>query len=264
MILTKIRKYWAFGMLGIKESLLYPVNLISRVTVHLVRVGVFILIYRYFIDVSTDGTLGGLSLIEAGWSVAIVQIIGQCTRSIYGEIRDEIKTGSIGSKLDKPYDYIYSLFSKSFLEGLFKWFVFSIFTLLFLHIWIGIPSISIFLSLWVFLSMIIGIATNVFIDMLIGLLSFWIGRPDPIYRVLNRSAWIVNGMMVPVALLPVWVKKLSLYYPFSISFVAGRVFENNIKLGLILLVEVVWLILLIILSRVIFNKAQSKITIHGG
>jgi ABC-2 type transport system permease protein len=263
-ICSKIKKYLAFGFIGIKETTLYPVNLISRIVVHLVRVGVFILVYKYFIEQSPDGTLGGLTLIEASWSVALVQIIGQSSRRLYSEIRDEVKTGAISSKLDKPYDYILSFFSKAFIEGLFKLLIFLAFTGIFLYIFVGIPDVSIKIYLWITITLLLGLILHILTEIIIGLTSFWIGNSDPIYRVVNRSAWVINGMMVPVALLPAWAKTLSTYYPFSISFVAGRAFETNINHGLVLIVAIVWTIILYLISRIIFNKAQTKLTVHGG
>lgn len=260
----KIKKYFAFGIIGIKETLLYPVNLVSRIFIHLVRVGVFILVYKYFIEQSPDGTLGGLTLIEAGWSVALVQLVGQSSRRLYSEIKDEIKTGAISSKLDKPYDYITSFFSKAFIEGLFKLFVFIIFTGFFLYLVLGIPEVSYEIYLWILLALLLGLMLHIFTEIIIGLTSFWIGKSDPVYRVVNRSAWVINGMMVPVALLPGWAKTLSTYYPFSIPFVAGRAFEVEINYVLVILVAVGWLILLFLISRLIFNKAKTKLTIHGG
>jgi ABC-type uncharacterized transport system permease subunit len=71
-------------------------------------------------------------------------------------------------------------------------------------------------------------------------------------------------MMVPVALLPAWAKTLSTYYPFSIPFVAGRAFESDINYLLVIFVAIVWVIILYVITRIIFNKAQTKLTIHGG
>jgi ABC-2 type transport system permease protein len=263
-IWNKLKKYLAFGFIGIKETVLYPVNLTSRIVIHLVRVGAFILVYKYFIEQSPDGTLGGLTLVEAGWSVALVQLVGQSSRQLYSEIRDEIKTGAISSKLDKPYDYILSFFSKSIIEGLFKLFIFLIFTGVFLYIVLGIPDVNIKIYLWIAITLLLGLILHILTEIIIGLTSFWIGKSDPIYRVVNRSAWVINGMMVPVALLPAWAKTLSTYYPFSIPFVAGRAFESDINYLLVIFVAIVWVIILYVITRIIFNKAQTKLTIHGG
>lgn len=258
------RKYFAFGLIGIKEVFLYPINLLGRISVHLVRVGVYILIYGYLIDISQDGTLGGLSLIEASWSVALVQMIGQSSRHLYKEISREIKTGAISVKLDKPYNYVLSLISKSFLEGMFKLVVISTITVIFLSLVIGTPNFTPELLSWMLLVSILGLLLNIFIEILIGLSSFWIENSDPIYWVVNRSAWLVNGMMVPVALLPAWVKTVSTYYPLSITFVVGRAFEENISYLGIGVVLLLWIVLMGLITKITFSKAKKELTIHGG
>jgi ABC-2 type transport system permease protein len=257
-------KYMAFGVIGVKEVFLYPVNLLGRISVHLVRVGVYILIYKYLIEISQDGTLGGLSLIEASWSVALVQMIGQSSRHLYREISREIKTGAISVKLDKPYNYVLSLISKSFLEGILKLVVISIITAVFLTLLVGTPNMTPTLVLWLVIVSILGLLFNIFIEILIGLSSFWIENSDPIYWVVNRSAWLINGMMVPVALLPAWVKILSTYYPLSITFVVGRAFEQDLNHFLVAVVLLLWIGLIILITNLTFSKARRKLNIHGG
>lgn len=263
-LIGQIKKYLAFGLIGIKETMLYPMNLIARIVVHLVRVGVYILIYQYLVSVSSDGTLGGLTLIEASFSVAVVQILGQSCRYVYKEIRDDVRVGNISVKFNKPYNYINSLIVKSFVEGLFKMLVFYLITVFFLYIVLGLPSISISLILWIIAVSILGLFLNILIEVMIGLTSFWVENPDPVYWVTNRSAWIVNGMMIPVALLPQWAKSISTYYPLSISYVVGRAFEINFNHILTFVVLIAWIILMLFLIKIIFKKAQEKVTIHGG
>jgi ABC-2 type transport system permease protein len=264
VLANSYKKYLGFGELGIKETLLYPINLFGRILIHLVRIAVYIFIYRYLIDVSADGTLGGLNLIEAAWSVAIVQIVGQSCRHLYKDIKNDIKTGAVSIKLNKPYDYIYSIIAKSYLEGVLKMLIFYIVTAAFLLPVVGLPEVTLWSFVWIAITSVLGLFLNILIEILIGLSSFWIENSDPVYWVVNRSAWLVNGMMVPVALLPLWVKKISTYYPLSSPFVAGRAFEAGINHILVLVVLIAWIVILLIISRLIFNKAQERLTIHGG
>jgi ABC-2 type transport system permease protein len=265
MLLARgFKKYFAFGGIGIKETFLYPANLVGRIIIHLVRITVYIFIYKYLIEVSVDRTLGGLNLVEAVWSVSLVQIIGQSSRYIYKEIQSEIKTGSISVKINKPYDYIYSIISKSYIEGLMKMLVFFIVTTIFLFYVVGVPNMNLAILVWIVTTSILGLLLNIIIEILIGLASFWIEKADPIYWVVNRSAWLVNGMMVPVALLPFWVKNISTFYPLSSTFVAGRAFENSINYILVLAVLIIWIVVLLFISRLIFNKAKKRLAIHGG
>jgi ABC-2 type transport system permease protein len=260
----EIKRYSAFGEIGIKETFLYPINLFSRIVIHLVRITVYIFIYRYLIEISVDGTLGGLNLVQAVWSVSLVQIIGQSSRYIYKEIQKEVKTGALSIKLNKPYDYIYSIISKSYIEGLFKMLVFIIVTTAFLFLVVGLPVMNISIVFWILITSAFGLLLNILVEILIGLSTFWIENSDPVYWVLNRSAWLINGMMVPVALLPLWIKRLSTYYPLSITFIAGRAFESGINYIFVLAVLILWVAVLLILSRIIYNKALQRLTIHGG
>lgn len=263
-IKIEVKKYFAFGILGIKEIFLYPINLLSRIVVHLVRIGVYILIYKYIIDISPDGTLGGLTLIEASWSVGLVQIIGQSSRYLYKEIKNDVKTGSLSIKLNKPYNYIFSLISKSFVEGILRLTVFFVVTFMFLYVIIGIPSISINIFIWILLTLVLGVLLSILIETLVGLSSFWVENPDPVYWVVNRSAWLVNGMMVPVALLPSWIKVISTYYPLSVPFLAGRAFESDLNHIFGFCILLFWVIILFVISQLIFKKAEKKLNIHGG
>ena len=140
-------------------------------------------------DNGTSAVINGYSLNQMIWYL----IIGECivnsarTSSITREITNEIKTGSIAYKLNKPYNYyLYSI--SSFMAKSFFMMLFTIPTAVLIGvIFVGVPDsftwTQIIPCLIVFL---MSILLNWCIFGVVGILAFWVQDSTPYYWIVSK------------------------------------------------------------------------------
>ena len=79
---------------------------------------------------------------------------------------------------------------------------------------------------------------------------------------------IFSGIIAPLTLFPQWFQALSNFLPFKeliytpINIYLGQISLNEI--GIIIIKQMIWGILLYMLAKFFFNHAVKKVTINGG
>jgi len=181
----------------------------------------------------------------------------------YGVSRD-IYEGKLSSFLLKPIDYIKYLMvfslgrtSIAFLSGVMT----SIILIIIMSD--NLIMIKSAISFFIIAAMLaLGYFINLFIAILIGMLSFWttfINGPRYSIRALIN---FLSGRFVPLNMLPIFFYKITLFFPFVyIYFMPLQLYLGKITIvqGLQALgVEIIWLALLYGLVRIIWNKGLKK------
>lgn len=251
--------------LSLKEFFAYPVNFIGRLLIHGFRIAVFGFIYSYvFFEHGSD--VNGYNGLQAIWSVALVQIIYQVVRNNFRSTRDDILSGHVEMRLNKPYSYN----TYSFLETIGPVPVKLLFILpvtgIVLAFFFGVPDFTFLQIIAGIVFFSFGIIIHVLSLQIIGLFSFWIENSDPIYWIVSKLSWFVNGTFVPLMLLPQIFRTIGDIFPMTAPFFIGRVFEITAPIDLfrLVLIQVFWIIFMVILMRLIYQKGISKLSIHGG
>ena len=77
-----------------------------------------------------------------------------------------------------------------------------------------------------------------------------------------------SGALVPLAMMPGWLQKIAAAMPFAqamsvpVSFLSG--IASAVDAPRLWLTQLIWLVVLLFLSRVVFNIAIRKVTVQGG
>lgn len=265
-IKKKFLKYREVVKLSQNELLASPGNFLGRLLVHALRITVLGSMYSYVYTSSEKAEINGFSVLHTIWSLALVQIVYQCSGNTFRKLKDEIIYGQIETKLNKPYSFIVFSFLDSLGQVPLKFFVFSIVTVGILGLFFGIPHFSVLQITGVFVLFILGLCLYTLIQQLIALIGFWIENPDPVFWITSKLSWIVNGTFVPLAILPLVYRQTADYFPFSAPFFIGRIFEVTTLLELLRYVVVltIWITICVLLIRYLYRKGITKLSIHGG
>lgn len=262
----KLKKYKEVVNIAQNELFASPSNFIARLLIHALRISVFGIIYTYVFNSSGKSAIDGFSAVNAVWSLALVQIIYQCSRNTFTQIKDEILSGQIETKLNKPYSFIVFSFLDALGQAPVKFLGFSIVTIGVLITFFGIPNFSSIQLLGIVPLFILGLILHTLNQQLIALSAFWIENPDPVFWITSKLAWIVNGTFVPLAILPIAFRTISDIFPLSAPFFMGRIFEINTiyDLGKYLLIQIIWIAIVMLLIRFAYRKGITKVSINGG
>lgn len=259
-------KYLEVAKLSTNELFYNPMNFVGRLIIHAFRISIFGIVYTYVFNESGMNEISSFTAIHALWSIAFVQFIYQSTRNTFRNMKEEILSGQIELKLNKPYSFILHNLVESLGPAPIKFIGLLLVTIPVLSILFGIPEFSPIQIIAFFVMFTQGIVLDTLIQQLISLSAFWIENPDPIFWISSKLAWIINGTFVPLALLPPIFRNISSVFPLSAPFFIGRIFEpsQNTSLVNLMFVQFFWICLVAVVVNFVYKLAVKKISINGG
>ena len=128
---------------------------------------------------------------------------------------------------------------------------------------INLASILIFL-----ISIILGCLINIYYSYIFGLLSFKFYNIWGISQIARAIIMLVSGAMIPLTFFPEIIQKLFNFLPFSsIIYTPAMIYLNKLSYAQIaksLGLQLIWVVILMVLSKIMWNKVIDKLTIQGG
>ncbi|MEG1002719.1 ABC transporter permease [Clostridium sp.] len=271
MDFRKIRLYKAFAKGRAKECVAYKSNVIMGVIGQIIMVLVTYFLWKAIYTSSTESVIKGFTLNEMLVYVMITFLIGYVTSSdVSYMISDEVKSGAIAMNLIKPINYRRRMVAASI--GQFSFLI----VLLFLPGAIGITAYGIingvdinFASIIIFvISVFLGFLINTYYSYLFGLLAFKFYNLWGIGQIANAIIMLISGSLIPLTFFPELVQKAFNFLPFSsMIYTPAMIYLNKLstfEIAKALILQVVWIIILIGLSKIMWNKVIDKLTIQGG
>ena len=122
------------------------------------------------------------------------------------------------------------------------------------HIFVGI------------ISAIAGYVILFLLQMLIGLLSFWVKKTITMRDLIFEIFAILGGSLMPIDFFPIFIQKLSLYSPFAYIYylpskILSGAMDQNYAKGLA--IQIIWIIILYIICQALYKFGKNK-TVQGG
>jgi len=117
-------------------------------------------------------------------------------------------------------------------------------------------------------SLVMGFVLGYFLEACMGLVGFWLGEIGSLLFVYMLFSFFLSGHMFPLDMLPDgWREFLMLTPLMYLAYFPSAVFLGKITgwdLWMGLLVELEWIVLLILLSRVLFHRGLIRYSGYGG
>lgn len=128
------------------------------------------------------------------------------------------------------------------------------------------PSMTTFLLFVA--TLLLGLLVLVAVSMLIYISVFWTMSPMGSMLMVGVVGEFFAGMMIPVPLMPNWLQNIAYILPFRwTADFPFRVYSGQIPQGEAcwgILVQVAWLAVLVLIGKMIMNKALRQVTVQGG
>ena len=259
-ILTLAKQNAREGLYYRFDLILYIFNFIVEITVY---VFVWLAIYNngnQILDMSFEQVTTYYILV-----VSLNPIISWGVNEMMGHA---IREGEILRELLNPISYInyyFGLRIGKFIEaGIVGILTFIICSLLF---GVLLPA-GILNFIFFILVVLLSIVVVFFFELILGTTAFY---TDSIWGIEIFKRAILNifsGMIAPLSLFPQWLQKIAdilpfkdcIYTPINIYF--GEL--SNIEILQVLLKQCIWIVILYIVAKVLFNKAVKNVTVNGG
>ena len=263
-----MKKYLYIYKATLIENLGYIMNIILAFIQFFVMMFIFINLWQYIYSDSSQ-IINGYTLEQMIWYVLIAEVLWYGTRNkiLTREISRDIKSGNIVYNINKPYNYVFYIISKHLGEITIKTILFSIIGIIIGIIFVGPIQNFDFRNIpFILISVLLGILINSIIRIAISIISFWIEDSTPFHWVYDKMI-LVLGTLFPIEMFPEFLRPIIRCTPiFVVTYGPARLiinftFENFTK---IFIAQIIYLIILVLLVLILYEKGVKKLNVNGG
>ncbi len=267
--MKKIRKYFSVFHTSFKQSKDVVVDILFGSICFLIFMYVFIQLWGYIYKKDTSSLINGYSLGQMIWYLIIAELITSVSKTNHftKTISNEVKTGNISYKLNKPYNYYFYQITSFMGNSVFQLLFYVPIALIIGFIFIGnIPSFTWTQIIPCLIVIILSILVNLTLFAIVGLISFWIQDSTPFVWIIKKFLMIF-GLFFPLEFFPLKLQPFIKYSPvYSImsgpsSLVAN--FSWNLFLQ-VSLSQVFWIIIFVIIGLLTYHFGKRKVVSNGG
>lgn len=231
-----------------------------------------LLVIQYYLwtavfDTSADP--GGLSLLDMLTYVLLARALEAFfTMLVDTEMGSRIRRGTIAADLARPVDLQVMWFFQSLGSSLVNLCLVTIpVYLILLALGMIRPPVSLATAGCFLLSVSPAYILLYALAYCFGLLSFWTKTGWGLSDIKDALLLIFSGSFIPLELYPGWLRTIAEVLPFQgIMYTPVKIYMSGPSASVVhlLLVQAAWTLALLAFSRLIWNKAASRLVIYGG
>lgn len=260
-------KYWAIACISAKSNLAY----VSEAGSRLVFLGVVLYIFMKLWSITYQNTgsteLGGMTLNEMLWYLAVTESIMMSAPRITLEIDQDVRTGTLAVQLVRPMSYpFYRLFS-TLGERVVR-FVITFAAAAVIATLVAGPVPHLHWDLAYFaLALPFAFVLDFLGYFLVGLGAFWMEDTSGPMLIYARCTMILGGMLLPLQLFPEWSQGMLHALPFaSMVYGPARLFvhPDGTQLLHLIALQSAWIAVFGTAVWVVYSLALRRVSAHGG
>ncbi len=184
-------------------------------------------------------------------------------------ISSKLRTGDIDTDLTKPIDFHLHMLAKTFGETAFRFVTLVLPSVLLARLFLNFQlPYSTVNFVWFSVSLLLAFFVLFSLNFLLGMLAVITIDIRNLTWAYNSLVRFFAGQMIPLWLFPGWLKIISDWLPFkSIYFVPLSLYIGRLEGAEAiqsLAIQVVWGVVLLLLSRVVWNNVHAKLVVQGG
>ncbi len=257
------KKYWTLAKLSFQQQLIYRGNILMY------RFGEFantiisflVLIVLY----GSQESVKGYTLAEMITYITGVGVIGALSRAwISDQLERDVHRGRLSTYLLKPISYVrLQLVRDLARKQISSWI--SVFTYLLVILFVRqyfIINTDVLRLFVCFVSIACVVLLRFFLLFIVGLSSFWLVRIGGVQFSFDTFLRIMSGSMIPLEFFPPALETLAHSLPFAyMQYFSMQIYLEKIStlealkgIG----VQVFWIVVLILLSKILWQKALKR------
>ncbi len=266
-VVLRARKYVAAFRVSLLGQLAYPAELWLRTIFVLIIMFVFSSLWHTTFTELGRERLGGLSLSQMLWYLAITESILLSRPRDAIRIDEEVRTGALAYQLVRPYNYVLYRMAQVWGERLPRFGVTLVVAAALATLFsggLGVGWEGLLAGLPV---LAIALTLDFLCVMSISLLAFWVEDTAAFLFIYDRFLMILGGMLLPLELFPSAIERLARVLPFSaVVYAPARVFVDPQREQVLALVtrQLLWLAVAIIVAGALFRYAERRLQANGG
>lgn len=209
------RKYLWVGLTSARSNVAYIGEVAARTIFMGVILFVFLQLWRTTYTETGAERLGGLTLAQMLWYLAVSEAIQLSTPMLTNEVDQDVRTGALAVQLIRPLSYpLYRLFT-SLGERLVRFSLNMVVGVLIVLVLVGpIPLTAGGLLMFAVAAPCAFLLESLSF-LLIGLCAFWLEDTSGLSLIYRRLTMILGGMLIPLELFPDFMQPILRALPFS-------------------------------------------------
>ena len=231
---------------------------------------IFVFYYIWMAIYKFDSVINGVSKEQIITYIILSRILyTQITWGFIPKIGSKIHSGGIIMDLLKPIDFQFFMY----LGRLGDFIAFACMTaipvLIVCAFTLGMqPPPSPLVLIYFFISLFLAMSISFFVEFWIGLLTFYTNFSWGLQTFQESLVALFSGALIPLSFFPGWLLTITNLLPFKemsyspVAIYLGLIQGN--KIFETLFFQLVWVIALLILSRIFYSFVIKKITVQGG
>ncbi|MFC1714850.1 ABC transporter permease [Candidatus Poribacteria bacterium] len=269
-LLTVAPVYLEFAKKSFQRQLQYKTanyaGFIVNVFFFVVRAYVFMALYE------NRGVVAGYDVVDAityaGLTQAMIMTVG-----IFGrggrEISEAVRSGQVATDLMKPIDYQFFAFSRQLGRSLYFFFFRGLPIFVVMVIFFQWNPPQSWQAMLLFLpSLALAAVITFSFSFIAGISAFWLMDVSGVQQIIMGTGIFLSGFLIPLSFFPSGFDTFCEWLPFAgQSYVPVAIYLGKYvgaQMVTMLMRQVVWAVILIMLSRAFMSFAVRKLVIQGG
>lgn len=201
--------------------------------------------------------------------VIISTLISSVTASgVIEKINQKIRTGEVAMDLIKPINFVSYIFCDNLGDNLFK-IIFEVVPVMCVGIVLfGLSAPQNSMIVLFIISTLLAFLLNFLMSLTLGFVAFWYLSVWHLARLLEDSIKLLGGSVIPLWYFPSMLHSLANFLPFKYIFyvpISIYLGKYTINESVVLIIEqVIWCIIISLISLIVWQKGKKKIVIQGG
>lgn len=262
-----MKKYKEITKMVILEQAQYVFNKLAGIIMYGLFIFIFLQLWKYMY--TGKDYIEGYTLNQMVWYVAITELIWNITRprSLRKETTRDIKSGKIAYILNKPYDFVNYLLAKNAGNVILSTLLYSTIGILITVVIAGpLATFKLESIPFIFITYINSAIVTALVYILLSMFAFWFEDNEPFFWIYEKFVLLV-GVLFPIEIFPKVLQPIIKFSPiYSTNYAVAKMFcdFNFDKFIEILVFQVGYIILLYLLCKVVYRKAEKKLSVNGG
>lgn len=254
-----------FYAIGFRENVTSLSTIIGRA----LTLGMLLVVWNAITGLIPVETLDGFGVthLQLQYYFAITELIAFTLSYSFADLQTDIQQGYFSAAMLRPKSYRLQKLSYWMGQGCGIAIVLTpivlVTTFVLTEAWYPSAETLLRISLHVFLSMLI--LAN--IHYIAGSASFWIGRSEPAYWILQKLNFVLGGLMIPITLYPDWLQSICWFTPFPaiLHIPASLMLPEGHRMSFegALATQIFWVVVLFTAAAIIDKSAQNRISKTG-
>ena len=258
-------KYLHIGRISFKNNLAYKTDfLVGSLFIALI---IFILINLWQTMYADRAVIEGFTITMMIWYLVMTESIVTSPGRVIEQMGDEIRSGDIAQKLNKPYNYVLFHYAESMAKSAQRFVLTFLFGGIVTLLLIGPLTFNLNHFFPILLVVILALTLHFTLMALISVFALWLEDSKSMHFIYQKVVFVLGGMLLPLDIFPDWLASIGKSLPFSfIAYLPAKLFVGfNWNDFLILIAKQIgWILIFVACTIIVYRISFKRISINGG